>query len=50
MIGRAPDGSGHDGQPRRLLGRRACARLIELIAEPGRPASVELVPGELPAK
>jgi len=49
MIGRAPDGSGHDGQPRRLLGRRACARLIERIAAPGRPASVELVPGELPA-
>ena len=28
IIGRAPDGSGHDDQPRRLLGRRACARLI----------------------
>jgi DNA-binding LacI/PurR family transcriptional regulator len=32
------------GQPRRLLGRRACARLIERIAAPGRPASAELVP------
>jgi hypothetical protein len=49
IIGRAPDGSGHDDQSRRLLGRRACARLIERIAAPGRPASVELVPGELPA-
>lgn len=50
VIGRAPDKGGHDDQPRRLLGRRACARLIERIAAPGRPASVELVPGELPAK
>jgi hypothetical protein len=49
IIGGAPDGSGHDGQPRRSLGRRACARLIEAIAAPGLPASVELVPGELPA-
>jgi hypothetical protein len=46
IIGRAPDGSGHDDRPRRLLGRRACARLIERIAAPGRPASVELVPDE----
>ena len=46
IIGRPPDGSGHDDQPRRLLGRRACARLIERIAAPGRPASIDLVPGE----
>jgi DNA-binding LacI/PurR family transcriptional regulator len=37
-------------QPRRLLGGRACARLIERIAAPGRPASAELVPGEPPAR
>lgn len=37
LIGQAPDGSGHDDQPRRLLGRRACTRLIERIAE--APAS-----------
>ena len=48
IIGRAPDGSGHDDQPRRLLGRRACARLIGRIAAPGRPASAELVPDERP--
>ena len=50
LIGQAPDGSGQDDRPRRSLGRRACARLIERIAAPGRPASAELVPGELPAK
>jgi DNA-binding LacI/PurR family transcriptional regulator len=49
IIGRAPDGGDHDDKPRRLLGRRACARLIERIAVPGRSASAELVPGELPA-
>ena len=48
IIGRAPDGSGHDDQPRRLLGRRASARLIGRIAAPGRPASAELVPDERP--
>jgi hypothetical protein len=50
LIGQAPDGSGHDDQPRRLLGRRACARLIERIAAPGRPASAELMPDERPAR
>jgi DNA-binding LacI/PurR family transcriptional regulator len=50
IIGRAPDGSGHDDQPRRLLGRRACARLIERIAAPGLPAPAELVPDERPAR
>ncbi len=50
IIGRAPDGSGHDGQPRRLLGRRACARLIARIATPDLPAPAELVPGELPTR
>ena len=50
LIGQAPDGSGQDDdRPRRSLGRRACARLIERIAAPGRPAPVELVPGELSA-
>jgi hypothetical protein len=44
IIGRAPDGGDHDDNPRRLLGRRACARLIERIATPGGPASVDLVP------
>jgi LacI family transcriptional regulator len=34
-------------QPRRLLGRRACARLIERIATPDLPPAVELLPGEL---
>jgi hypothetical protein len=48
IIGRAPDGSGHDAQPRRSLGRRACGRLIDRIAAPGRPASAELVPDERP--
>jgi len=55
MIEGAPDGRGHDvvtadatvGQPRRLLGKRACARLIERIAAQGLPISAELVPGEL---
>jgi hypothetical protein len=50
LMGQAPDGSGHDDQPRRLLGRRACARLIERIAAPGRPASAELMPDERPAR
>ena len=48
MIGRAPLLTA--GRPRRLLGRRACARLIECITAPGLPNSVELVPGERPAK
>lgn len=43
LIGQAPDRTSHDDQPRRLLGRRACTRLIERIAAPGEPASVELV-------
>ena len=53
-IGGAPDGRGHDGVTagapagqRRLLGQRACARLIESIAAQGRPIAAELVPGEL---
>ena len=50
IIGRAPDGCDHDDQSRRLLGRRACARLIERIAAPDRLASAELVPGEPPAR
>lgn len=50
IIGRAPDGCDRDDKPRRLLGGRACARLIERIAAPGRPASAELMPGELPAR
>jgi DNA-binding LacI/PurR family transcriptional regulator len=45
IIGRAPLLT-TVGQPRRLLGKQACARLIEAIAAPGRPASAELVPGE----
>lgn len=49
LIGQAPGRSSHDDRPRRLLGRRACTRLIERIAVPGGPAAVELVPGELPA-
>jgi DNA-binding LacI/PurR family transcriptional regulator len=48
IIGRAPLPT-TVGQSRRLLGRRACARLIERIAAPDRPAPAELVPGELPA-
>lgn len=54
-IGGVPDGRGHDGvtadvpagQQRRLLGKRACARLIERIAAQGLPIAAELVPGEL---
>lgn len=49
MIGRAPLLT-VVGRPRRLLGWRACARLIECITAPGLPASVELVPGGRPAK
>ena len=45
IIGRAPDGRGDDDEPRRLLGRRACARLIERIAVPDRPAAAERMPG-----
>jgi hypothetical protein len=44
IIGRAPLLT-TVGQPRRLLGKQACARLIERIAA-GRPAPAELVPGE----
>jgi DNA-binding LacI/PurR family transcriptional regulator len=50
IIGRAPDGCDHDDKPRRSLGRRACARLIERIAVPVRSASAELVEGERPAR
>jgi DNA-binding LacI/PurR family transcriptional regulator len=54
-IGGAKDGRGPDpvtadataGQQHRLLGKRACARLIERIAEQGMPIAAELVPGEL---
>jgi DNA-binding LacI/PurR family transcriptional regulator len=54
-IGGAPDGRGPDmvtaeataGQQRRLLGQRACARLIESIAAPGMPIAADPVPGEL---
>jgi hypothetical protein len=49
IIGRAPLLT-TAGQQRRLLGKRACARLIERIAAPDLSASAELVPGELPAK
>jgi DNA-binding LacI/PurR family transcriptional regulator len=48
IIGRAPRPTSV-GQPRRMLGRRACARLIERIAAPDRPAPAELLPGEPPA-
>ncbi len=34
-------------QPMRMLGMRACTRLIERIAAPGLPPSVELLPTEL---
>lgn len=34
-------------QPMRLLGERACARLIDRIADPGLPPRVELLPTEL---
>ena len=53
-IGGAPDGRGPDlvtadaaGQQRRLLGQRACARLIEAVAAQGMPIAADLVPGEL---
>ncbi len=54
MIGGTPDGRGPDsvtadapaGQGR-LLGQRACARLIERIAAQALPIAAELVPGEL---
>jgi hypothetical protein len=48
-----PDDRGHDGVTaeapagqRRLLGKRACARLIERIAAQGMPVAAELAPGE----
>jgi LacI family transcriptional regulator len=34
-------------QPMRLLGERACARLLERITEPGLPPQVELLPTSL---
>ncbi len=34
-------------QPMRLLGERACARLMDRIATPGLPPTVELLPTEL---
>ena len=34
-------------QPMRLLGERACARLLDRIAQPGLPTQVELLPTEL---
>ena len=34
-------------QPMRLLGERACARLLDRIANPGLPPAVELLPTEL---
>lgn len=34
-------------QPMRLLGERACTRLLDRIAEPGLPPEVELLPTEL---
>jgi LacI family transcriptional regulator len=34
-------------QPMRLLGERACARLLDRIARPGLPARVEVLPTEL---
>jgi LacI family transcriptional regulator len=34
-------------QPMRLLGERACARLLERIATPGLPPKVQLLPTEL---
>jgi LacI family transcriptional regulator len=34
-------------QPMRLLGERACARLVDRIADPGLPPRVELLPTEL---
>jgi len=54
MIGGTPDGRGHVGVTadapagqRRLLGKRACARLIQRIAAQATPIAAELVPGEL---
>jgi DNA-binding LacI/PurR family transcriptional regulator len=48
-IGGTPDGRGHDGvttdapagRQRRLLGQRACARLIEAVAAQGMPIAAE---------
>ena len=34
-------------QPMRLLGERACARLLDRIAQPDLPPQVELLPTEL---
>jgi LacI family transcriptional regulator len=34
-------------QPMRLLGERACARLLDRIAQPGLPTQVELLPTDL---
>lgn len=34
-------------QPMRLLGERACSLLLERIAEPGRPRTIERMPAEL---
>jgi len=34
-------------QPMRMLGERACARLLDRIANPGLPPTVELLPTEL---
>jgi LacI family transcriptional regulator len=34
-------------QPMRLLGERACARLLDRIADPGLRPAVELLPTEL---
>ncbi len=34
-------------QPMRMLGERACARLLDRIASPGLPPTVELLPTEL---
>jgi LacI family transcriptional regulator len=34
-------------QPMRMLGERACARLLDRIADPALPPAVELLPTEL---
>jgi hypothetical protein len=34
-------------QPMRMLGERACARLLDRIANPSMPPAVELLPTEL---
>jgi hypothetical protein len=34
-------------QPMRLLGERACARLLDRIAQPDLPTQVELLPTDL---